>query len=320
MVRDGVTYHAISSLYPMYVNGRRSVSEAVMFGLATFKLLFASFDVLDVDQIPFIPLFSARIVTWIRGKKMHATWHEVWSLNDWTQYTGPVLGRIAYAVERWALFLPDVIISNSSHTTKRLTESGVKTRIVEVPLGVDIDAIAAIEPAPTRSDVVFVGRLVEHKHVDTLVEALSIVKKTYAAISCVIIGDGPEREALEYSIRAYSLTDNVRIVSNLESCALYSLMKASRMLVLPSTREGFGLTVLEAHAAGLPVITTRHNNNAAKDLIVEGVNGFLVEPNPQMIADTIVRVLELGESMKPRAHIDAFDWRFVLQRLEVAFS
>jgi len=57
----------------LYSGERRSISEAVFFGAATLKLLFKRFDVIDVDHMPFFPLFSARLVCWLRGKTLHAT-------------------------------------------------------------------------------------------------------------------------------------------------------------------------------------------------------------------------------------------------------
>ena len=320
MERDGVHFHAIAPLYPLYIEGKRSLYEAFMFGLAVFKLMFEKFDVLDVDQIPFIPLLSARVVTWLRGKKMHATWHEVWSKKDWQSYLGVFKGALAFYVERVCLALPDIIISNSPHTTKRLRAIGMSRHVIEVPLGVDVEKIAAIAPAPRTSDVVFVGRLIAHKHVDVLVEAIALVREMHPLISCVIIGEGPERASIEEKIKTLRLENAVQIVNGISNSALYGLMKASRMLVLPSTREGFGLTVLEAHAAGIPVITTPHINNAAKDLIQEGVNGFLVEPHPHRIAESIVRVLESRDTLEPRIGIERFDWRLVLERMELAIG
>ena len=57
---------------------------------------------------------------------------------------------------------------------------------------------------------------------------------------------------------------------------VYSLMKSSKVFVLPSTREGFGISVIEANACGIPVITVRHENNASKDLIQVGRTDLFV--------------------------------------------
>ena len=78
IVLSGVSLHAICRFHPLYRGTRRSKAQALLFGLATLKLLTKDFDVLDVDHIPYFPLFSARLVCVLRGKSLTATWHEVW--------------------------------------------------------------------------------------------------------------------------------------------------------------------------------------------------------------------------------------------------
>jgi glycosyltransferase involved in cell wall biosynthesis len=153
------------------------------------------------------------------------------------------------------------------------------------------------------------------------VRAIAIVKHIKPDIKALIIGDGPERSRVQMLIAELNLHTNVHILSHVEDHAdLYSLMKASKMLVLPSVREGFGLVAVEANAAGIPVITTSHEDNAAKDLIHEGVNGLLSETNPESVAEKIVEVLHTGESMNPRWGIEQYDWQFVTKKLEKVFS
>lgn len=316
VVHEGVVYHALCRLYPLYTKGRRSMLEAIMFGLATFRMLFVRFDVLDVDHMPYFPLFSARIVTWLRGKKLHATWHEVCGREVWNRYLGGVSGHIAFLIERMSFLLPDVIISNSNHTTGRLREIGVKKTIETVPLGVDVAYIRSIEPSEHTSDVIFVGRFLSHKHADVLIRAIALVQKTRSNITCTIVGDGPEKEALHKLVTELKLEGNVTILGTVEGDAhLYGLMKASKILVLPSTQEGFGLVILEANAAGLPAITTPHKDNAAKDLIQEGVNGVLAEPEERDLADKIIHILNNRETMDPTRDIEQYDWGYVVKNL-----
>src|SRR5664279_4133987 len=77
-IEEGVTLQAISPLYPLYNGERRSIKEGILFGLACFGLLWKKFDVLDVDHMPYFPLFSLKVVSLLRRKPMLATWHEVW--------------------------------------------------------------------------------------------------------------------------------------------------------------------------------------------------------------------------------------------------
>jgi len=317
-MHDGMYYHALSKYYPLYVNKRRSMTQAIMFGLATFKLLFVKFDVIDVDSIPFFPLFSARIVTWIKGKKMHATWHEVWGRKYWLEYLKGPAGYVGYIIERLAFLMPDVVTSNSLSTTERLRQAGLKKEIITIPLGVDLAKIYNAGLVDSKSDIIFVGRLLAHKNVDLLIKAISIVKEMRPGIICKIIGTGPEKDNLNLLIEQSRLTDNVHISEVEDNNCLFGMMKASKMLVLPSVREGFGLVVIEANAAGLPVITTSHEDNAAKDLIMDGINGLLVKPDEKSIAEGILKTFEKLETMEPRKGIDKYDWINVMQKVRIA--
>ncbi len=318
---EGVYFHAISKLYPLYQKERRSMLQAVLFGLATLKLIFEEFDVLDVDHMPFFPLFSARVVTWCKGKKLHATWHEVWGQDYWREYLKGMSSIFGNFTEQLSFAMPDVIISNSEHTAGRLREVGFKGEIKTVPLGVDLESICASQPSEDKSDIIFVGRLLSHKNADVLIRAVAIVKKTIPTISCNIIGSGPEKTKLLELIEKLNLKDNIKILENVEKHSeLYGSMKASKMLVLPSNREGFGLVAIEANAAGLPVITTSHENNAAKDLIYEGVNGLVAKLNEENIAEKILFIMQSQDKMNPKQGIEKYDWNEVVKCIRESFA
>lgn len=301
---EGVYLHAICKKYPLYNGERRSIVQALLFSAACTKLLFRKFDVIDVDSMPFFPLFPLRIVCWIRRKKLQATWHEVWGTDYWKHYMGGLSGAVGAATEWLAMKMPDVVISNSDHTTKRLLQAGMKKHIVTVPLGVDIETIFAVPPHDMQSDIMFAGRLLPNKNVELLIRAVKLVKRSHKDIRCLIVGNGPERKRLEALVNELHLENNVTFFNFLEDHnELYSLMKSSRMFVLPSVREGFGLVVVEANACGIPVITTRHADNAAGDLIVEGRNGYLSELDIKDMARQIRTVLK-AQGMEPMQTIE----------------
>lgn len=314
---DGVFYHALCGLYPLYSGERRSIRQAIVFGLSVLKLLFVKFDVIDVDHMPLFPLASARLVTWARGKKLYATWHEVWGREYWLTYMKGFPGVFGYMMEYLTFLLPDTIISNSAHTTRRLIEAGVRCPIKTVPLGVDIESISEAERADIESDIVYVGRLLSHKSVNLLVRALRIVKNSVPDIKLLIIGDGPEKTKIEELIANLGLQEHASIMSDVrEHRYKYGLMKASKMLVSPSVREGFGLVVIEAHAAGIPVITTSHEDNASKDLIHDGIDGFICEPTETDIANAISKVLKPQKTLAPRRYVSQYDWKTVVRSME----
>ncbi len=277
----------------------------------------------DVDHMPFFPLFSVRLVCWLRHKRMFGTWHEVWGKEYWGTYMKRG-GFIASLTESIALRLPDMIIANSEHTARQLKKAGVKKPIAMIPLGVDVDAIFTAPVHQIKSDVIYAGRLLDHKRVDLLVDAIALVKQVRPTVSCLIIGNGPERSRLTQLITQLDLQENIRLFNFVEDQAeLYGLMKASKVLVLPSVREGFGLAVIEANACGLPVITTSHQQNAARDLIIEGENGLLTEVNHQALAQHILTILD-GDGMNPEQTLvekfGSYRWSTVSERIEEVFS
>jgi glycosyltransferase involved in cell wall biosynthesis len=254
--------------------------------------------------MPFFPLFVVRPIASLRRKKMYATWHEVWGKEYWSTYLG-ASGILGAFTEWGAMKLPHVIISNSDHTTKRLKASNCKKQIVTVPLGVDVENILMLPVHDLESDIIFAGRLLKNKNVDLLIEAVAKVKRTKADVRCLIIGVGPERKNLERLVSERGLKNNVTFLNFLEDHnELYSLMKASKMFVLASVREGFGLVVVEANACGIPVITTTHEHNAAQDLIKEGQNGYLTKPNAAALATQIRRILKEGKKLTPRRTLE----------------
>lgn len=318
---DGMTLHAISRLYPLYKAGRRSMIQAIAFGAATLRLLGAKFDVLDVDSMPFFPLFSARVVAWIKHRRLHATWHEVTDLAVWQAYAGRLAGLVGWGIERLAMLTPDVIISNSKHTTNRLQAKLANTPIITVPLGINVDNIYAVPPADMTSDLIFTGRLLPHKGVDLMLRALAILKKSGTTATAVIIGDGPERHNLEKLAKHLGISHQIRFVGFIaDHVDVYALMKSSRVFVLPSQREGFGLVAIEAMAAGLPVVTLAHTDNAAKELVTEGLNGYLAEPTPKSVADAIQKALHPESGLNPTLNITDYDWSSVATQVEQAFT
>ena len=302
--KEGVHLHGISRMRSLYKGDRRSIGQALWFSIACLKLIGRRFDVVDVDSMPYFPLFSVRIVCWLKRKKLHATWHEVWSTQDWRRYLGGVSGSIGAFTEWLARKTPDLIISNSNHTTKRLHKTGMKKPIITVPLGVDVETIFAVPEHEMQSDIIFAGRLLPNKNVDLLIEAVKRVKRTHPDIRCLIVGSGPERKKLERLANELKLEKNVTFFNFLEDHnELYSLMKSSKMFVLPSVREGFSLVVIEANACGIPVITTSHELNAARDLIIEGYNGYLTGVDSKQLAAQIRQVLK-NRYLRPRKTLE----------------
>lgn len=322
--REGaVSYEAISPLLPLYAGQRRSVKQAVVFALACLRLMFRRFDVIEADHMPYIQLFTLRLVASVRRKRLVVTWHETWGPRYWREYMGS-LGRMGWWCERFAMRLPDAIIAASRETAKRLEEwLGGDVPILVAPNGVDMDQIDRADPAREITDIVTVGRLLDHKRVDRLIDALALLHADGVAVTCRIIGDGPEREALHEQARALGVAHAIDFRHDVRGQDdLYSLLKAGRVFVFPSEREGFGIAVLEALACGLPVVTTSAPDNLARHLVSTAARGMVCEPSAPAIANAVRGVLgsprDVSGGQPLEAWLREFHWGSVTDRIAEA--
>ncbi len=274
---DGITLHGVCKSKGLYTReGRRSIQEAIYFAVNVFRpLLKEDFDVIDVGNFPYIPAFSCKLISKIKKTPLIITWHEVWD-GYWYEYLG-AKGFFGKIIEKAVTKLPDKHISVSKRTMEDLSTLGVNNeKIRVVQNGIDFKAIQKIPPNKDECDVLFGGRLIKDKNVDVLIEAIGQLKKRLSDIKCRIIGEGPERENLVSLAGELDLTRNVEFLDFLDYDDFIGHIKSSNLFVLPSTREGFGIVLLEAMASQTPVIAVKSERSAASE-IVNGENGFLCE-------------------------------------------
>ncbi len=200
-----------------------------------------------------------------------------------------------------------------------------KKDIITISIGVDFEKIKKIHASSEKSDVIFAGRLLSHKNVDVLIKSIAVLNENHPGIKCLIIGDGPEKKRLETLTQKLNLEKNINFLGFLENNDdVYALMKSSKVFVLPSTREGFGIVVIEANACGIPVIIVNHKDNAARDLIEEGKNGFVCQLNEEEIAKRILRILinNSGREMQKICMYLAkkYDWDKIVDEIEGVYS
>lgn len=311
-VENGVHLHAISPLYPLYSGDRRSIKQGILFGLACLKLIKENWDVIDVDHMPFFPVIFTKLVCLLKGKKMIASWHEVWGRKYWLDYLG-WKGIPAFLIEQISFFMPDKIISISEMTTRRLKYyTNNKKTVITVPIGVDYERIRNVKPSHEKSDIIFAGRLLKNKNVDVLLQSVTLLKKLKTDIKCVIIGNGPEEENLHKLTEILHLQSNIlfkQFVPTDEE--LFALMKSSKVFVLPSNREGFGLTTIEANACGIHVITAQHKDNAAQDLVKEF--GYICQVNAEKLANMINKIITEEHRVKI---MNKYSWPAIIDTLE----
>jgi glycosyltransferase involved in cell wall biosynthesis len=318
---EGLTYHALSPLYPLYVGERRSIKEGLLFGLACFKMLRYEFDIIETDHMPYFPLFSTKIVALLKRKPLYATWHEVVGWHGWKSYMGFGGAIFAYLIERMSVHLPNHIVAVSRQTQQGLRNTlHYRGELSLVANGIDYDHIRSVAPATRKTDVMFTGRLVTHKNVNLLIEAIALLKAEMPKIQCLIGGTGPEAANLKRQIIELGLQRNVTLAGRLESSDdVYAYMKSSKVFVSPSVREGFGITIIEAYACGLSVVTVEHADNAARYLIKKGT-GLVCEPTAQAVADSIRTLLTRSKQQNAKVDASVYDWQALGKQLNKVYA
>jgi len=315
--KDGVTLHGICPAQPLYADGRRTIGEALYFSYRLIPFLVREeFDIIDCQQFPYFPCFPVKLASVMKKKPFVITWHEVWG-DYWYEYLG-WKGVFGKTTERLVAGLTSDTIAVSGSTAKKLRRFNVVGEVSIIPNGIDCRHLNSLIPGTVSSDLIFVGRLIKEKHVDVLVRAFAKLLPDNPDLTLLILGDGPERESIRSLIRDLVLDDRVIFKPFVDSHdEVISLMKASHVCVIPSTREGFGIAALEALACGLPVVTVDHPDNAIRELITEET-GFLSSLSFEDLAEKIQAALRQYPKMRTACSNSAaeYDWDRIVLQLE----
>ena len=147
--------------------------------------------------------------------------------------------------------------------------------------------------------MVFAGRLIPEKNALSVVAAVALAAERLPGLRGIIFGDGPQRDAVLASIAALEQPALVRAPGFVASEEVHDTLRRAACLLLPSRREGYGLVVVEAASVGTPSIVVRGPDNAAVELIEEGVNGVIApSASASDMAAAIVSVVLAGDAMR----------------------
>ena len=230
------------------------------------------------------------------GFRLVVDWHELWTRSYWRDYLGAAGGWVGWRVQRACARIPQRAFCFSRLHAERLRAEGVRGEVTVLEgefAGVESDA--QVEPYVDSELVVFAGRHIPEKRVPALVPALAALP----GLRAELYGDGPERGRVLALIAEYGLADRVSAPGFVDHAQIDAALRRALCMVLPSRREGYGLVVIEACAAGTPAVVVADPDNAATELIEEGVNGFVAaSASPEDLAAAITRVLEAGPALR----------------------
>ena len=300
----GVRVIAVSRGGPLYSeDGRRLVGPPVRFGIGVFRHLAThrrSYDAVHTCAFPFFSVPAVRAALIGRRATVGVDWFEVWSRAYWREYLGGVGGAVGYGIQRLvARVTPRAFVFNDLHA-RRLAEQGFRGTAVR--LAGLLPPLAAAPSAPPPGGpptVVFAGRHIPEKRAQALPAAIAEARRRLPDLRGAIYGDGPERPRVLAEVERLALRDVVAVPGFVASGVVEDAIAAALCLVLPSSREGYGLVVVEAASRGTPSIVVAGPDNAATELVAEGQNGFVAaSASPADIAEAIVKVHDGGAALR----------------------
>jgi len=198
------------------------------------------------------------------------------------------------------IFLQDILEVNSPCTIVHVPSNYVKNQIksmsiinrnniVVIPPGIEIKKYMGIPRRPRDDMFLMIGRLEKRKHYEHAIAAFKLVSKYKPHAKLIIVGDGPLKTYLLQMIKQLTLEKNVFLLGTVDENTKLELLSQAQALIHLGYPEGFGISILEALASGVPVIS--YDVPPINETVINSINGILVEKdNVIELAKTILEL------------------------------
>ncbi len=231
-----------------------------------------------------------------------------------------VVGRLLEGpVSRWVYRDGPLVAVSPSTRAEIRRQLGLRGPVFIVPNGID-PPIPGRRPRAASPAIAIVTRLVPHKRLHLLVQAIPALLSRWPDLRVDIAGEGPVRAALQDDVRRLGLDGIVRLPGRVSEQAKSDLLSRAWLTVVPSLAEGWGLTVLEANAAGTPALA--FDVPGLRDSVRNGLTGWLVAPDQGLVTPLTRALEELADPMRQKALADQcqrwasrFTWDSSAERL-----
>jgi glycosyltransferase involved in cell wall biosynthesis len=306
-VVPGVRVVAVSPRAELYgPGGARHVGPPIRFGLGVARHLLRhgrEYDVVHTSLSPFFSVLAAGMAGRLgrAPRPLFVDWFEVWTRAYCREYYGRLAGDVGWLVQHLCALTPQhAFVYNQLHS-RRLVAEGLRGEVTVVR-GLYTGTVAPHGTPPQDPPLVlFAGRHIPEKGVLSIPPAIAEARRRVPDLRALVLGDGPDRPQLLTTIDRLGLGDVIDAPGFVDHAELESAMARAACLVLPSSREGYGMVVIEAAGAGTPSVVVAGEDNAAVELISPGENG-LVAPSrsPADLGAAIADVVEGGAGLRER--------------------
>ena len=332
---DGVHYHRIDHevIEDNFLLSMEKMCEAMSSKFSEITSMVGHFDLIHAHD-------------WLTGHAMRLTMQQygikaLFSIHS-TEYgrDGNVFfdgfAKEIRDAEAEACFHADQIVCVSGFLAEEIERiyAVPHEKVHVVPNGVNYNAFDGfIDPAAIKSEygiapmaptVFAAGRMSLQKGMDMLVEAIPLVLASYPDTRFVISGSGPEKEKVVAIASDLGLNESIVFLDTLPRNKYIDLMRAVDIVAVPSRNEPFGIVILEAWAAGKPVVAT--TAGGPREFVWHNINGFLVDANPGGIAHGLGSMLADHEHCRAlgangrKACEDMFNWDNVASYTEGVYQ
>jgi glycosyltransferase involved in cell wall biosynthesis len=208
----------------------------------------------------------------------------------------------------------DLIIVPSSSMLKVLEEHfGLLSPVEVIPNGLDLTPYRSISQFIDRTMfgftkhhviITYVGRLSPEKNLSLLIRAFYGIAMTYDHVRLLIVGDGPDRENLEAQVKHMHITEKVHFTGMIDYKDVPAYLATSDLFVNPSSAETFGLSTVEAMAAGLPVLGM--DAPGSRDIIEDGITGLITSDDVAVFTAKLI-LLSTDHDLRNKMRKQALD-------------
>ena len=261
------------------------------------------FDVV-VECLNKVPFYSALY----SAVPVLALCHHLFGETAFRQVAWPIAATV-WGAERLipALYRGLLFVAISESCRSDLIARGIPARDVRVShCGTRRPELCPDTRKPRPQRVAYLGRVEPYKHIDVMLRAMARLSERFPEAEILIIGRGSALPRLEALARELGLAERTRFTGFVSGEERDALLAQTRVCVCPSEKEGWGLTVIEANAAGAPVVATR--TAGLRDSVRHGETGFLA--GHRDVDDFAQRIAELlaDDELATRMSAAALEW------------